>query len=211
MSLVRVQDLRVVVTATGASICEGLSFEIDAGEIVGLVGESGSGKSTVAMALLGYARRGARIASGHVYVDGADILAFDEKTLTSLRGRQVSYVPQDPATALNPARRVRTQMIETLAAHHIGADTRERLERVEEAFASVKLPYSDDFLSRYPHQLSGGQQQRVCIAMATICRPAGCRLRRADDGSRRHDPGALSEDRRGARILHRSCGSLRHP
>lgn len=172
MSIVRVEDLRVVVTATDAPICDWLSFEIDEGEIVGLVGESGSGKSTAAMALLGYARRGAHIASGHVYIDGTDILALDEKTLTSLRGKQVSFVPQDPATALNPARRVRAQMLETLAAHGIGADKRERIERVQEAFASVKLPYGDDFISRYPHQLSGGQQQRVCIAMATICKPA---------------------------------------
>jgi peptide/nickel transport system ATP-binding protein len=161
-----VEGLRVELEDVGIDIVDEVSFEIAAGEVLGLVGESGSGKSTVALALLGHMRRGARIAGGEVRVDGRDILHRRPAELRALRGGTVSYIPQDPASALNPALRIQTQLEEILATHRYGGR-----ERLQEMLAEVLLPSDDAFLHRYPHQLSGGQQQRVAIAMAFACRP----------------------------------------
>ena len=169
--MLEVEALRVEVEGTGVDIVDEISFEIPAGEVLGLVGESGSGKSTVGLAMLGHTRRGARIAAGEVRVEGRDILRRSPAELRALRGRTVSYVPQDPASALNPALRIRTQLEETLAAHRFGASREERAARIPEMLAEVLLPGDETFLRRYPHQLSGGQQQRVALAMAFACRP----------------------------------------
>jgi peptide/nickel transport system ATP-binding protein len=166
MSVLEVEGLRVEVEGTGIDIVDEVSFSITAGEVLGLVGESGSGKSTVALAMLGHTRRGAAIAAGEVRVEGQDILRRSPAELRALRGRTVSYVPQDPASALNPALRIRTQLEETLAAHGYS-----QKGRLEEMLAEVLLPHDGAFLARYPHQLSGGQQQRVGLAMAFACRP----------------------------------------
>jgi peptide/nickel transport system ATP-binding protein len=163
-----VSGLCVEVEATGADIVDEISFEIPAGEVLGLVGESGSGKSTVGIALLGHTRRGARIAAGEIRIEGRNVLALTPPQLRALRGGTVSYVPQDPASALNPALRIGTQLEETLDAHRFPGS---RSARVHEMLAEVRLPEEPAFLRRYPHQLSGGQQQRVGLAMAFACRP----------------------------------------
>src|SRR5438874_588719 len=168
MSALEVEGLRIEVEGRGVDIVDGISFRIAAGEILGLVGESGSGKSTVGLALLGHTRRGARIAGGQVRVEGREILSLAPAQLRALRGGTVSYVPQDPASALNPALRIRMQLEETLIAHGYAAS---REERLREMLAEVLLPHGDAFLRRYPHQLSGGQQQRIGLAMAFACRP----------------------------------------
>src|SRR5207249_4428648 len=131
----------------------------------------GSGKSTVGLAMLGHTRRGARIAGGAVRVEGRDILSLSTAQLRGLRGRTVSYVPQDPASALNPALRIRKQLEEVLEAHGFGESRTARTARLHEMLGEVLLPSDDKFLRRYPHQLSGGQQQRVGLAMAFACRP----------------------------------------
>lgn len=102
----------VTVEAAGNPIVRDIGFELDRGEVLGVVGESGSGKSTLALALLGFARTGATIASGRVVVDGVDLLSLPAAELRRARGRKVAYVPQDPATALNPSLRVSTQLTE---------------------------------------------------------------------------------------------------
>ncbi|MCS7007105.1 MAG: ABC transporter ATP-binding protein [Thermoleophilia bacterium] len=166
-----VEDLRVEVAADGSDIVDEVSFAVDAGEVLGLVGESGSGKTTVGLAVLGHSRRGARIVRGHVRIEGRDILALPEQERQRLRGTLVSYVPQDPSAALNPALRIRTQLAETLAEHGFGSSEEERRARIVEVLHEVLLPSDDAFLRRYPHQLSGGQQQRVALAMAFANRP----------------------------------------
>jgi peptide/nickel transport system ATP-binding protein len=153
---------------SGAAIVEDVSLAVAPGEIVGLVGESGSGKTTTALALLGYARPGVRIVGGTVEVTGRPIASRDERRARRLRGSVVSYVPQDPGNALNPALRVRTAIQDMLNQH---AGRRPGDATVERALASVHLPTTADFLRRYPHQLSGGQQQRVTIAIALVCEP----------------------------------------
>jgi peptide/nickel transport system ATP-binding protein len=167
-----VVDLRVEIDyGNHEDIVDGISFSVAAGEILGLVGESGSGKTTVGLAVLGHTRRGARVGHGEVRIEGRDILVLPSLARQQLRGKLVSYVPQDPAASLNPALRIQTQLDETLSAHGFGASEEERRARIEEALAEVLLPGEDSFLRRYPHQLSGGQQQRVALAMAFANRP----------------------------------------
>ena len=169
--ILEVDSLRIELEGSGIDIVDDVSFHIDPGEVLGLVGESGSGKTTVGLALLGHTRRRATIAGGEVRVDGKNVLAYSPRQLRALRGRTVSYVPQDPSAALNPALRIEMQLLETLEAHGFGASEEERRKRLGEMLEEVLLPNEPDFLRRYPHQLSGGQQQRAALAMAFACRP----------------------------------------
>jgi len=170
VSAVAVQDLQVVIDSTGTPVISEVSFEIARGEIFGVVGESGSGKTTVGLAMLGHARRGLRIAGGTVQLGDRDILTLDEEQLRRLRGSLISYVPQDPASSLNPALRIGTQLREVVEAHGNQPD-RAVAERVAEMMREVALPDDRAFLKRYPHEISGGQQQRVGLAMAFANRP----------------------------------------
>jgi peptide/nickel transport system ATP-binding protein len=168
---VEVDRLRVEIEGEGVDIVDEVSFHVDAGDVLGLVGESGSGKTTVGLAVLGHTRRGARVTRGEVRIEGRNILALGRLERQRLRGKLVSYVPQDPSSALNPALRIGMQLEETLSAHGFGASDEERRTRVVETLGEVLLPSDDAFLKRYPHQLSGGQQQRVALAMAFANRP----------------------------------------
>jgi peptide/nickel transport system ATP-binding protein len=165
--VIRVEDLCLGL-ATGEAVVQDVSFSVNGGEILGLVGESGSGKTTTALALLGYTRPGVVIRSGTIEVGGQAVTGRDTRSTRSLRGRVVSYVPQDPGGALNPSLRVGDAIMDVLRAHRSEAasegSVRTALERVE-------LGADPRFGRRYPHQLSGGQQQRVTIAMACVCGP----------------------------------------
>jgi peptide/nickel transport system ATP-binding protein len=152
-------------------VVDDVSFALKAGEVMGLVGESGSGKTTVALALMGHTRRGLAIDGGSVVLAGRDILTLSSE-LRELRGASVSYVAQDPASALNPALKVGTQLREIFAAHPAARPLAGGVDaRIAEVLADVHLDSLDAVLESYPHQLSGGQQQRVMLAMAFACRP----------------------------------------
>jgi peptide/nickel transport system ATP-binding protein len=153
----------------GVPVVIDVSFRIAPGEVLGVVGESGSGKTTVGLALLGHARRGLAITGGTVMLGEEDILGMDDDTLRRLRGAQVSYVPQDPASSLNPALRIGLQLREVLQAH--GTNGSNHDERIAEMMREVALSDDPRYLRRYPHELSGGQQQRVGLAMAFANRP----------------------------------------
>ena len=168
---VAVEGLRIVLRDTEIDIVDEVSFSIAPGEVLGLVGESGSGKTTVGLALLGHTRRGAAIAGGSIRVGDVDVLALSPSARRSIRGRVVSYVPQDPAASLNPALRIGTQLRETLEVHGFGSSSDEREARIAEVMREVALPDDRAYLRRYPHELSGGQQQRIGLAMAFACRP----------------------------------------
>ena len=157
-----------VTTADGAEIVASVSFSVRAGEVLGLVGESGSGKTTLSLTPLGYARPGARITAGRAVVAGQDLLAATEMDVRESRGRLIAYVPQDPASALNPSLRVEAQLREMLRAHRRAA----KGKVVPQLLTKVGLPADIAFRRRFPHQLSGGQQQRLAIAIALSCEPA---------------------------------------
>jgi peptide/nickel transport system ATP-binding protein len=154
-------------TSSGAPIVEDLSLSLTAGEALGIVGETGSGKTTTVLAMLGYSKPGSVITSGEVRVGGLTMTPTKGRSHRDLRGRVVSYVPQNPAGSLNPSMRIGQAILEMLRAHR-GAGP---APTVAEAIEKVGLPGGSEFQRRYPHQLSGGQQQRVCVAVALVCEP----------------------------------------
>jgi len=167
-----VRNLRVSLAGTDVEVLSGVDFNVTKGHIFGLVGESGSGKSTLARALLGYSRRGLRITAGSVRLNGTDVLSLSPSELRRVRGRDISYVSQDPTSALSPGTRIGTQLRDALTAHPEAVASSEVSERLRQVLLDVKLEPSRSLLRSYPHQLSGGQQQRVVIAMAFACRPS---------------------------------------
>jgi peptide/nickel transport system ATP-binding protein len=115
-----VRDLEIRTGREGPAVVSGISFAVRPGHVLGLVGESGSGKTTVALALLGHTRRGLSVSNGEILLDGLDLLRLRPAGLRQVRGARVSYVPQDPAAALNPALRIGYQLREALRVHHPG-------------------------------------------------------------------------------------------
>src|ERR671912_54630 len=153
---IELESLRIELTGSGIDVVDEISLRVRPGEVLGLVG---------------YTRRGGEVSSGSMIIDGEELTRLHDRELRALRGSTVSYIPQDPGTALNPALRIGTQLSETLEAHAEGRSEAERKQRIREVLEEVALPSDDAFLRRYPHQLSGGQQQRVAITMAFANRP----------------------------------------
>src|ERR1044071_7527366 len=147
-----------------------VSFQIAAGETLGLVGESGSGKSVTALSILRLLQPPGRIAGGSVIFQGRDLLELTESEMREVRGAGISLIFQEPMTALNPVMRVGDQIAEALLVH--GKATRaEARDRAIELLDAVKIPDAARRIRDYPHQLSGGMRQRVMIAIALACRP----------------------------------------
>jgi len=174
MPLLSVENLRTYFyTDNGlARAVDGVSFEIGAGETVGLVGESGCGKSVTALSLLRLVRPPGRIEPGsRIVFDGADLTTLDEKSMRAIRGARISMVFQEPMTALNPVFTIGDQVAEVVRVHRAGSK-REAWARAVEMLETVGIPSPAQRAHEYPHQLSGGMRQRVVIAMALIMSPA---------------------------------------
>ena len=155
------------VTFGGAAALRGVDFTVPSGQTLALVGESGSGKSTTAAAILGLLPPGGRITSGRILFDGLDITAADPRRMRAIRGAGIGYVPQDPATNLNPVWKTGFQVREALRAHDVDNSRR----RSVQLLAQAGLTDAGAQANRYPHQLSGGMCQRVLIAIALAGRP----------------------------------------
>ena len=172
-ALVEVRGLRVVVRKEGGgetAIVNDVGFSIPKGEVLALIGESGSGKTTIALSLLGYSRRGCRIAGGSIRIDETQVLELDDEGLYALRGAKVSYIAQSAAAAFNPMKTIMDQVVEGAVIH--GTATRAAAEaKAVELFAALALPDPKGIGKRYPHQVSGGQLQRLMAAMALITDP----------------------------------------
>ncbi len=170
--LVEVADLRVAAAGERgeSDIVRGVSFTVARGEVLALIGESGSGKTTIALSLLGYARRGCRIAGGTLRVGGADVCRMSPGELSALRGGQVAYVAQSAAAAFNPSQRLMDQVIEGVRMR--GLMSRANAEaKARDLFRALALPDPERIGRRYPHQVSGGQLQRLMAAMALMTDP----------------------------------------
>ncbi len=169
--LLSVKDLNIDITSDAGTVCvlNGVSFELGAGEILGVVGESGCGKSMMGLSLLGLLPRGGRVTGGSAIFDGKDLYTMDEDALDQVRGRDIAMVFQDAPAGLDPVYTVADQLKESILAHEKLSKTALRA-RVRELLETVGLP-DVAIMKKYPHTLSGGQRQRVMIAMALACRP----------------------------------------
>ncbi len=151
-------------------IVKDVSFTIDEGQVLALVGESGSGKTTIALAMLGYARPGCRIVGGRIRVGDADVLSLTPAALRGLRGATVSYVAQSAAASFNPALKVNEQVVEIALTHHLMGRA-EAQARAMELYRELALPDPEGIGELFPHQVSGGQLQRLMAAMALCAKP----------------------------------------
>ena len=149
---------------------DGVSFELGAGEILGMVGESGSGKSVTGFSILGLIDPPGRIAGGRILFKGRDLVTLPEEDMRQLRGNRIAMIFQDPMMTLNPVLRIETQMVETILAHGDTPHSAAR-ERARDALGRVGIPSPEERLAAYPHQLSGGMRQRVAIAIALLNKP----------------------------------------
>ena len=170
-SLLDVQDLTVTFAGPRSTVTavDRVSFQMAAGETLGLVGESGSGKSVTAFSILRLLQPPGRITGGRVIFEGRDLLTLSEQEMREVRGARISLIFQEPMTALNPVMRVGDQIAEALTVH--GTGRAEARLRAVELLDAVHIPDAARRVRDYPHQLSGGMRQRVMIAIALACRP----------------------------------------
>jgi peptide/nickel transport system ATP-binding protein len=149
---------------------DGVSFEIEPGECVGLVGESGCGKSTTGLSIMRLLPPNGSVTGGTISLEGKDLARLSEPEMQKVRGNEIALIPQDPLTSLNPTMRIGRQIAEGMRIH-TNASREEAEARALEVLRLVEMPRPEERLNQYPHELSGGLRQRVMIAMALVCEP----------------------------------------
>ncbi len=177
MSLLSVDDLHVHFVTRGfdnqvrvAHALNGVSFEIEEGEVLGLVGETGAGKSLTALALLGMLRPPAVVVGGRIRFEGAELAALDSGARDRIRGKRLALIPQSPHTSLDPLARIGEQLVR-MQREHATVSRAQAWRRAADMLAEVRIPAPEQRLKAWPHELSGGMAQRVLIAMALINQP----------------------------------------
>jgi peptide/nickel transport system ATP-binding protein len=170
--ILRVDNLAVAYQVGGRWLdaVRDVSLEIQRGKTYGLVGESGSGKTTIAMAIMGFLGPQGKVRQGKIEFDGQSLLDLNPAQMRRVWGNQISLVPQNPLSALNPSILVGEQIAETLR-HHQGMDRQQARQRTVQLLRTVRLPDPERVADSYPHQISGGMQQRVMIALAVSANP----------------------------------------
>jgi oligopeptide/dipeptide ABC transporter ATP-binding protein len=173
VALLEVDDLRThFFTREGVvHAVDGISFNVEEGQTLGIVGESGCGKSVTALSIMGLIPKPpARIVSGAVRFGGRDLTRLSEHELEDVRGQEIAMIFQDPMTSLNPTLKVGTQITEVLR-RHLDLSRSEAKKRALELLEEVQIPNASKRLNDYPHRFSGGMRQRVMIAIAIACNP----------------------------------------
>lgn len=173
MALLEVRELRTQFDTRAGVVhaVDGVSFDVEEGETVGLVGESGCGKSVTALTLMRLlSSPPARVAGGEAVFDGRDLLTMTDRELRAVRGRSAAMIFQDPMTSLNPVLTVGRQIAEAIELH-LGVGRAAARRRTIELLGLVGIPSAAQRVDDHPHQFSGGMRQRVMIAMALSCDP----------------------------------------
>ncbi len=165
--MLKIHDLSISIK--NISILKNISFEIKSNTVLGLVGESGSGKSITSKSIMGLLPDKA-IANGEIIFENNNLLNFNEKELSTIRGNQISMIFQEPMSSLNPSITCGNQVFEILSRHST-LSNKEIKQEVIHLFEKVRLPRPKNMYDSYPHEISGGQKQRVMIAMAIACKP----------------------------------------
>ncbi len=170
--ILAVRDLRVQISGRRGTVraVDGVSLDVVRGEALGLVGESGSGKSMTLRAILGVLPPDARVTSGQILLDGADLVPLSQSALNRIRGPKIAMIFQEPMSALNPVMRVGHQIAEGPRVH-LGYSRSKAAERALDLMRRVGIPDPERRFRAYPHEFSGGMRQRVMIAMALSCDP----------------------------------------
>ena len=148
----------------------GVSFQVDKGEILAVVGESGSGKSVTSLSIMGLIRDPGRVSGGEILFNGEDLLKKNHKEMEKIRGDRISMIFQEPMTSLNPVYRIKDQIMENILTHE-KVSKEEAYKRAVKMLELVGIPDPEKRAHDYPHQMSGGMRQRVMIAMALSCHP----------------------------------------
>src|SRR5258705_1295678 len=172
-NLLDVRDLRTYFYTEDGEVkaVDGISFQLQRGETLGIVGESGSGKSVTNLSIIRLIPEPpGRIVAGKVMFDGVDILSLQESEVRKIRGRRIAMIFQDPMTSLNPFMKISRQMM-GVTQLHLGHSKNEAYEHAIKMLVTVGIPEARARVDNYPHEFSGGMRQRVMIAMALSCEP----------------------------------------
>lgn len=171
--ILQIKDLKVSFQSGKKFVpaIDGVSFELNEGEILGIVGESGSGKSVTSLTAMGLIPSPpGKIETGEIIFEGKDLKNISEKEWRKIRGNQISMIFQEPMTSLNPLFTIGNQLTEAIRLHTATSKSAAKARSIE-LLKLVGIPRAEGILSEYPHQLSGGMRQRVMIAMAMACNP----------------------------------------
>lgn len=170
--LLRIEDLKTYFYTWAGVVkaVDGVSLKVNEGETLGLVGESGSGKSVTALSILGIVPRPGKIIGGKILYKGENLLEKKESEMQKIRGKEIAYIFQDPATSLNPVFNIASQLTEVIRRHQ-KVSKEEAINKAIELFKLVEIPDPEVKIYNYPHQLSGGMKQRMAVARALSCQP----------------------------------------
>jgi peptide/nickel transport system ATP-binding protein len=171
--ILQVRDLQVSFRTEQGMVraIDGVSFDVNEGEVLGIAGESGSGKTVTLLAVMGLITDPNAIITGSIKYRGRELVGLTSRDMRQLRGREIAMIFQDPMTALTPVYTIGWQIAEQILTHQ-KVTKRQAWDRAIELLAEVNIPKPEEAVHRYPHQLSGGMRQRVVIAMALTCNPA---------------------------------------
>ena len=172
MALLQVEDLRVSFFTPAGEVraVNGVSFQLEKGQVLGIVGESGSGKSVTAYSIMQILEKGGKILCGSVKYKGQELIGAGEKVMKHIRGNKISIIFQDPMTSLNPTYTIGQQLMEAITLH-TDRNRKQSYDRAVEMLQLVNVNEPEKRMAQYPHELSGGMRQRVMIAMALACEP----------------------------------------
>ncbi|MFP3388163.1 ABC transporter ATP-binding protein [Brevibacillus sp. SIMBA_040] len=153
------------------TVLDGVSFQINKGETIGVVGESGCGKSVTSLSIMGLLPRTAQITRGEILYKGENLVGYSKDQMRKVRGKEISMIFQEPMTSLNPVYTIGAQIME-LVLNHTDMNKKQAKEHAIQMLKLVGIPRAEEIVDEYPHQLSGGMRQRVMIAMAMSCSPS---------------------------------------